>query len=391
MKAIILEQGNKRAKKVLANLLSHPRGIDELFKQVPASHGATSAYSFLATSIKDNSALSAAEVLFRKSIEIEHQKILVKPSQDIHNHVLNLVHVLETSAQPKQALIEIKNHVEFYLTILQGSQIYYHEILEELNQVLMTLSETQTNRNNSLSLFFPPIFTTGDPQYRLIWHGSAENSDLSDYVKLVPVHEVIEEAENILPTELELPLENSPPLDLLAIFFTAVKILFVQVNLGATTRIIQKIDILRRNYQIIHKVPLHATSIRNEHAYYLCICQVLNVIQQYPTTLQTFPYYEPLSSLENKPIYLCGDSHCISAAWSQIRVPKDILNNQSEPTSRLLVPKLITGLKQWHLRPESDFYPKEGFLRLISSIPEKSDVSIIFNHQHYYYYYYLRN
>lgn len=370
LKVVIVEQNNKRAKKVLAQILSTTKGMNELYKQVPPSPGATSAYSFLGTTIKDNSALSAAEELFRKAIELELKKILVKPSEDIHNHVLNLVHILETSVQPKNALNEIKTHLLFYSNILQGNQIMYREIINELNQTLEILSNIQTN--SSLSLFFPPIFTTNDPPNRIVWQGSTENTDISSYVKLVPV--LIDETQESLKNEVELLSDNNPPLDLLAILFTAIKILFVQGNLGSATRLIHKVDQLRKNYQIINKIPLHSTSIRNEHAYYLCICQILNVIQQYPSTLRTFPYYEPLTCLENRPIYLCGDSHCLSPAWSQINVPSEMFNNQSEPISRLLVPKLVTGLKQWHLRPESDFYPKEGFQRLIATIPERSDV-----------------
>jgi hypothetical protein len=39
-----------------------------------------------------------------------------------------------------------------------------------------------------------------------------------------------------------------------------------------------------------------------------------------------------------------------------------------------LVPKLVTGLKQYHLRKESDFYPKAQFATLLKSIPDASEV-----------------
>jgi hypothetical protein len=41
---------------------------------------------------------------------------------------------------------------------------------------------------------------------------------------------------------------------------------------------------------------------------------------------------------------------------------------------RLLVPKLVTGMKHWHLRTESDFYPKEHFYKIVKSIPQEAEV-----------------
>ena len=134
-----------------------------------------------------------------------------------------------------------------------------------------------------------------------------------------------------------------------------------------------------------------------------------------------------------KPIYVCGDSHCLSPAWSvlylddtapprspiefdrightnetnhkhtkndkthkndkrdesgkSVRSVGDDGSEESEKaekgsegfrrregTPRLLVPKLVTGVKQWHLRPQGDFYPKASFQQSVSSIPREADV-----------------
>ena len=45
---------------------------------------------------------------------------------------------------------------------------------------------------------------------------------------------------------------------------------------------------------------------------------------------------------------------------------------------RLLVPKLVTGLKCFHLRPESDFFPKYNFKCVVETIPDGSDVVFMF-------------
>jgi len=49
------------------------------------------------------------------------------------------------------------------------------------------------------------------------------------------------------------------------------------------------------------------------------------------------------------PLYLAGDSHCLTAAWRTVTLRGE---------KRQLVPLLSTGLKAWHLREESVFYPK---------------------------------
>ena len=66
---------------------------------------------------------------------------------------------------------------------------------------------------------------------------------------------------------------------------------------------------------------------------------------------------------------MCGDSHALSPAWSKIA-----LNGEE----RLLSPALVTGLKHWHLRDESNFYPKKNFYRALSSLPTGSNVIFMF-------------
>jgi len=89
-------------------------------------------------------------------------------------------------------------------------------------------------------------------------------------------------------------------------------------------------------------------------------------------TLNTRLYLsDPLTTSEyslaaRNPIYVCGDSHTLSCSWSVVTV---------RGIPRLLVPKLVTGCKHWHLREEADFYPKKNFYHIIESIPEGSEVS----------------
>jgi len=43
----------------------------------------------------------------------------------------------------------------------------------------------------------------------------------------------------------------------------------------------------------------------------------------------------------------------------------------------MLVPRLVTGVKHWHLRQDSDFYPRVNFLSALKSIPEGAEVIFI--------------
>jgi hypothetical protein len=85
----------------------------------------------------------------------------------------------------------------------------------------------------------------------------------------------------------------------------------------------------------------------------------------------TFPLPAALASLPaDDVIYVCGDSHSMSAAWQVIHLA-------AHPRPLLLVPRLVTGLKVWHMRPECRFYPKRNFEAALNHIP--AGAQVIFN------------
>lgn len=61
---------------------------------------------------------------------------------------------------------------------------------------------------------------------------------------------------------------------------------------------------------------------------------------------------------DEKTFYICGDSHCIPLAWQKIQFQNETYR---------LTPLLATGLKIWHLREESTFYPKKQFQNLMKT------------------------
>ena len=71
----------------------------------------------------------------------------------------------------------------------------------------------------------------------------------------------------------------------------------------------------------------------------------------------------------NPPLYVVGDSHSLSCGWHTIEEYKG--------QNRTLRPMLVTGLKCWHMRPQSRFYPKINLHRVLSGIPQGAEVVFI--------------
>lgn len=95
----------------------------------------------------------------------------------------------------------------------------------------------------------------------------------------------------------------------------------------------------------------------------MIFCHVLQILEDYPIPL-------PFGPIEkSNALFLAGDSHCLSAAWRRV-CPRG--------KDCVLIPKLVTGLKIWHLRPESDFYPKIAFENTMKSIPDVSKVVMLY-------------
>lgn len=128
--------------------------------------------------------------------------------------------------------------------------------------------------------------------------------------------------------------------------------MYVTGALSQLPPIISRLEGLRVGQQ------LHDTTIRNEHAYFCCISQIMTYLSKQLPIIPDAP-----------PLYVCGESHCLSPAWQVIQMGEQ---------KRTLLPVLVTGLKCWHMRPESDFYPKANFTSAIESIPDNEQVIFMF-------------
>jgi tetratricopeptide (TPR) repeat protein len=145
---------------------------------------------------------------------------------------------------------------------------------------------------------------------------------------------------------------GSDDLNFLALLFTLVKITYLTGNLILVDKLIKILLPLQIE-------DLHLTLIRNENAYFSEITELSNIRRSKMVEENT----------QREMLYICGDSHCLSPAWNTIT-----WNGKAQN----LVPRLVTGLKCWHLRPESRFYPKVNFSNAISMIPKGSNIVMMF-------------
>ena len=86
LKAIVIDQNNQTCQEMLAELLSTDMGYAELITQVPLTFASAAAYAFLASAVKECSALSPCVRLLRDATRLRPQSA---------SFALNLAHALE--------------------------------------------------------------------------------------------------------------------------------------------------------------------------------------------------------------------------------------------------------------------------------------------------------
>lgn len=351
---------NNKIKEFFTDFLLIKEGFDQLLKRLPpTSRGTAEVYAYLASTVKEFSALDLSIKLYQIALQIQ-------PNHAGYN--LNLIHLYELKLEYEICLELIRVFCAKNLSLSIGREsqssfclscadiIELLKDVDELNENLLEdscqyqIQWKDQNIPNSSNL--PSSLNDKSLGYAHVISTKTELNDLS----------LKEDQGSVLYTEREL--------DLIALFATAVKILFLQGSLAALPAIIRQIE----NVRCLSKTPLHQTSIRNEMAYYQEIVHILcarrSVFADSNLSLanpMTSP--NPLFSVAREaPIYILGDSHTLSPSWNVVHI-------RNQP--RLLVPKLVTGVKQWHLRPTSKFYPKANFYNALASIPVQSDVVVV--------------
>jgi hypothetical protein len=142
---------------------------------------------------------------------------------------------------------------------------------------------------------------------------------------------------------------SSNEIDLLGLLMTLYKVLFTS---GALKVLPEFINFF---VGICEDQDMHRTNIRTENTFYVMASSLLPTIKQ--------PVNYAL-----KPIYFIGDSHSLPASWHTIHYKGE---------ERLIVPKLVTGVKCWHLRPSSTFFTKKTMESVMKNIP--SGATVVFS------------
>lgn len=191
------------------------------------------------------------------------------------------------------------------------------------------------------------------------------------FASVVPAAEAEDDAEDAGPPPPPSALSEDD-LDLLAIFFTLVKILWLTGQLRPLPRLIALVERVRRGR------ALHLTSVRNENAYYCCVAQLVQYLQcgvsdalpRCVSASLSLPAVARGGGAPEGVVFFCGDSHALPPAWQGLSLPAPFGHT-------MLVPALVTGLKVWHIREESSFYPKRNWEAVTAALPNGAPV--IFN------------
>lgn len=288
LNAIALRKNDDSVKTLFAKMIQEEKGFDKMKTQMHDAWSDAAAVVYIATFLRECGLLDISLTL------LEHAHRLCPKSVDI---VLLTVHVMENKCELNSAL---------------------RFIAEFLDKKL----DRQVLRKIDLSCFVAMIqalLSNKTEELEKLIHGEHE-------VKLPS------------PTGRFSDIE----LQLLAVYFTVIKILFIQGRLDVIPCLLKIVQPL-----FSMQTDLHKTLIRNEQAYYSCISKL-------------FGSLPPTPKQDTKKMYVVGDSHVLPLAW------RSLIIDDIEYT---IVPVLVTGVKIWHLRKDSKFYTKSSFQRSVKNIP----------------------
>jgi tetratricopeptide (TPR) repeat protein len=310
LKAVVLKGDNERVKKMLAELLSSNSGIDELLRQVPpegknsssgsssssSSKGKCEVYAFLGYITKTHSCISSSIRLYQLALEAYSTSA---------NSALNLTHLYEISVDYNRCIQTIISFCKSNPTMKLGPHVSCNDILEVL------LNNNNNNNNNSsiVSLEWIDIGSDSSNGYVNVTIEYPSTDDSGD---------VTIDSGLISPSEHGSYSYSEVELDLLALFVTAVKILYLQGNISLLPALFRLLEPCR----LLSATSLHETTIRNEIAYYQELGRILCYRQKYCSygivnTLNTLVDADklPIQNAYKRPIYLIGDSHCIPGTF----------------------------------------------------------------------------
>lgn len=260
LKAIAADQHNKTVRKMFVKILNTDAGFEQLEQQIVLTPKSAAAYGLLGTIAKDHSAFRLAAKLFQKALNTNTHTI---------NVALNLVHVLEVDNKLLDAYAAIRTFLSSFNSVeaarpakVGGGRVGDYgftvadllAVLPKKEKVSLAAALTNTKQkkaagSSSSSEAAGPFV----PPYGLVWvaedGGYSKTYSSADSSFLVPFHRKTLEKEQY----------DDNSLDIFAIAFTAIKILYVLGELQALPQIFHVIESSRMSSSL----PLHESSIRN--------------------------------------------------------------------------------------------------------------------------------
>ncbi|GBG61368.1 hypothetical protein CBR_g20400 [Chara braunii] len=428
LRLLVINQSDKRVKEKAAEVLQKPGTIEYLYQELANVKESPAVLAFLASTIKEFGAVKEAIILYRKAHDSEPANA---------SYILNLVHTLEVRNHYCEALYRAGIYCKRYMDMQLGPSLRLHDVWQTLQGLLVSIAQrdcqdtlddlTVENLPESggwLLRFhdLAPSTTArhgdeaeGGSGKRGTESESSEDDGIAAMVcsKLQSECNHNEECEVVhsaAPTAVCPPrsqqavtegvvekgagLEKSP-----RECSDVIKCMEIhgQENLGeemekrqhdefpcVSLSLSRKDGSSESRHHIDTKVdgPVHVEGsgpnpavstkdcvkdsveyLANELDALALVFAIVKIMQEYPIPL-------PLPSVsECPPLFLAGDSHCLSAAWNTV-----VLRGEK----RMLTPLLVTGLKVWHLRDESKFFPKLNFHKVMDGIPDGSQVIMVF-------------
>eukprot|EP00301_Raphidiophrys_heterophryoidea_P022435 c6592_g1_i1.p1 GENE.c6592_g1_i1~~c6592_g1_i1.p1 ORF type:complete len:745 (-),score=205.10 c6592_g1_i1:98-2281(-) len=311
LRLVVSDTENASYREATAELLAKPSGVSFMRSILPATAASAPAYGLLGTIARDFSQIPAAEEFYKIALEAR--------SYADAAYALILVHILELHCVASAPLIQVADYLRRNITDSVGG-ITAGAVLKCFENILTqdALRTLDDDRPHHLTIEYnapPDIDTIDEPDKPATRHYTEKERDL------------------------------------LALFFTAAKVLYWTGYFDESARIVNLVTALR------HGAKLHMTQIRNENSYFGCVEQLLASVPREPPKPDA-PF-----------LYVLGDSHSMPLAWRTVKIAG---------VEHVMRPFLVTGCKCWHLRPESKFYPKYNFQQAISHVPDGSRVMFVF-------------
>ena len=318
LRLVVAKPDDKDIRRLLSKTLKSAEALDFLRSHLEPSPATASALAFLASTVKDFSGVKEAIALYVQCV----QHVPASSS-----YALNLMHLHELTLDFAPALAALYAHCETNPSTTVGTIS-----LAELSALLPVESDLGSALWKKPSAAAIASFAASPPPSALPDLPPETGAEAPDPSGLKPAGTY-----------------NETELDVLALGYTAVKVLYVAGALSCLPKLIELVESARK------VKDLHLTRVRNENAYYCCIAQLMTSM---PLPLPTLP-----------PLYVVGDSHSLAPAWRTVSYAG---------SPHLLVPRLVTGCKIWHLREASDFFPRYNFDAAVKSIPDGAPVVFIF-------------